>query len=131
KEIDKYFEVLDPHKNIIYHHRQEFEESIGRLNDALASFIDQEQIEAQEVFPHYFERYVTDGVDFNIYIGQSVTPSKKFDELFLRNMKMWQLKVLTKASRMAKQLKNELTHSLDTTQLILAHSIPISISFRI
>jgi hypothetical protein len=131
KEIDKYFAVLDPHKNIIYHHRQEFEESIGRLNDALAGFIDQEQIEAQEVFPHYFERYVTDGVDFNIYIGQSITPSKKFDELYLRNMKMWQLKVLTKASRMAHQLKNELPYSLNTTQLILAHSIPISISFRI
>jgi hypothetical protein len=131
KEIDKYFEVLDPHKNIIYHHRQEFEESIGRLNDALASFIDEEQIEAQEVFPHYFERYVTDGIDFNIYIGQSITPSKKFDELYLRNMKMWQLKVLTKASQMVHQLKNELPYSLNTTQLILAHSIPISISFRI
>ena len=131
KEIDIYFSLLDPHKNIIYHHRQEFEESIGSLNDALASLVDHEQIEAQEVFPHYFERYVTDGVDFNIYLGQSITPTKKFDELYLRNMKMWQLRVLTKASRMVRQLKNELPYSLDTTQLILAHSIPISISFRI
>jgi hypothetical protein len=46
-------------------------------------------------------------------------------------MKMWQLKVLAKASRMVHQLKNELPHPLETTQLILAHSIPISISFRI
>ena len=130
-DIDNYFNLLDPQKNIIYHHRQEFEESIGKLNDTLAKFIDNEQIEAQEVFPHYFERYVTDGVDFNIYIGQSINPTKKFDELYLRNMKMWQLKVLTKAARMVYQLKNELPHSLDTTQLILAHSIPISISFRI
>jgi len=130
-EIEKYFGILDPQKKIVYHHRHEFEESIGRLNDALATFIDQEQIEAQEVFPHYFERYVTDGIDFNIYIGQSITPSKKFDELYLRNMKMWQLKVLAKASRMVHQLKNELPHPLETTQLILAHSIPISISFRI
>jgi hypothetical protein len=131
EEIDTYFKLLDPQKNIIYHHRQEFEESISQLNDALAAFVDQEQIEAQEVYPHYFERYVTDGIDFNIYIGQSITPSKKFDELYLRNMKMWQLKVLTKASRMVHQLKNELSHPLNTTQLILAHSIPISISFRI
>jgi len=130
-EIDRYFAAIDPHKNIVYHHRQEFEESIGRLNDALAILIDEEQVEAQEIFPHYFERYVTDGVDFNIYIGQSIAPSKKFDELYLRNMKMWQLKLLTKASRMVHQLKNELPHALSTTQLILAHSIPISISFRI
>jgi hypothetical protein len=131
KEIKQYFAALDPHKNIIYHHRRDFDESIAGLNDALAAFIDQEQVEAQQVFPHYFERYVTDGVDFNIYIGQSITPSRKFDELYLRNMKMWQLKVLAKASRMANQLKNKLPHSLDTTQLILAHGIPISISFRI
>ncbi len=131
KEIDQYFAAIDPHKNVIYHHRQDFDQSIARLNDALADFIDQEQIEAQEVFPHYFERYVTDGIDFNIYIGQSIAPSKKFDELYLRNMKMWQLTVLTKASRMVHLLKNEIPHSLNTTQLILAHSIPISISFRI
>lgn len=131
EEISKYFAAIDSQKNIVYHHRQEFEESIAKLNDSLANLIDDEQIEAQEIFPHYFERYVTDGVDFNIYIGQSITPSKKFDELYLRNMKMWQLKVLTKASRMVHQLKNELPHPLNTTQLILAHSIPISISFRV
>jgi len=131
EEINKYFAAIDAQKNVVYHHRQEFEESIGRLNDSLATLIDDEQIEAQEIFPHYFERYVTDGVDFNIYIGQSITPSKKFDELYLRNMKMWQLKLLTKASRMVHELKNELPHPLNTTQLILAHSIPISISFRV
>jgi len=46
------------------------------LNDALAGLIDHEQAEAQKVFPHYFERYVTDGVDFNIYIGQSLLHTK-------------------------------------------------------
>ncbi len=130
KEIDQYFSVIDPQKNLIYHHRRDFEESIASLNDYLASFIDQEQIGAQEVFPHYFERYVTDGVDFNIYIGQSIAPSRKFDELYLRNMKIWQLEVLTKAAGIAYRLRNKLSHLLNTTQLILAHSIPISISFR-
>ena len=131
EEINQYFAAIDPHKNAIYHHRKDFEESIARLNDALAGFIDQEQLEAQQIFPHYFERYVTDGIDFNIYIGQSIAPGKKFNELYLRNMKLWQLNVLTKASRMVQQIKNELSHPLNTTQLILAQSLPISISFRI
>lgn len=130
KEIDEYFTALDPDKNLIYHHRQNFEESIARLNDALARFIDQEQIGAQQVYPHYFERYVTDGIDFNIYIGQSIAPLQKFDELYLRNMKIWQLEVLTRAAVIANELKNKLPVPLTTTQLILAHSIPISISFR-
>jgi hypothetical protein len=84
----------------------------------------------QQVFPHYFERYVTDGVEFNIYIGQSLAPRKKFDELYLRNMKMWQLTTLAKAAQLTHKLSSELSHPMKTTQLILAHSTPISISFR-
>ena len=129
-DIDQYFAALDPQKNLVYRHRRHFEESINMLNDALAGLIDREQAEAQRVFPHYFERYVTDGVDFNVYIGQSIVPTQKFDELYLRNMKIWQLEVLTRAAVMVHDLKNKLPHILTTTQLILAHSIPISISFR-
>jgi len=130
KDIDQYFAALDPQKNLVYRHRHHFEESINMLNDALAALIDREQAEAQKVFPHYFERYVTDGVDFNVYIGQAIVPTQKFDELYLRNMKIWQLEVLTRAAALVHELKNKLPHILATTQLILAHSIPISISFR-
>jgi hypothetical protein len=63
-------------------------------------------------------------------MGQSITPRKKFDEIYLRNMKMWQLTVLTKAARITHLLENELSHPLRTTQLILAHSQSLSISFR-
>lgn len=129
-EVEQYFAALDSQKDLIYHHRHNFEESISKLNDALARFIDQEQVGAQQVYPHYFERYVTDGVDFNIYIGQSIAPTKKFDRLYLRNMKIWQLEVLARAAVIANEIKSKLPVPLTTTQLILAHSIPISISFR-
>ncbi|MBC7949935.1 MAG: GAF domain-containing protein [Chitinophagaceae bacterium] len=130
KDIADYYAMLDPQAGTIYHHRQEFEESMGKVNDIVSRFIDKEQIEAQKVFPHYFERYVTDGVEFNVYIGQSMAPRRKFDNLYLRNMKMWQLSVLAKAARITHNLAKQLPHPLATTQLILAHSIPISISFR-
>lgn len=129
-EIEKYFASLDPQLGMVYHHRKEYEDSIARINDTLARMIDKEQGAAQKVYPHYFERYVTDGLEFNIYMGQSIAPRKKFDELYLRNMKMWQLTVLAKAARITHKLENELSHPLRTTQLILAHSIPLSISFR-
>jgi hypothetical protein len=115
---------------MLYHHRKEYEQSISRINDVLAHFIDKEQAAAQKVYPHYFERFMTDGLEFNIHMGQSITPRKKFDEIYLRNMKMWQLTVLTKASRITHKLEEELPHPLRTTQLILAHSQPLSISFR-
>lgn len=129
-DIDAYFSSLDPQMGMLYHNRRDYEESISKINEALSHFIDKEQIEVQKVYPHYFERYVTDGVEFNIYIGQSLAPKKKFDELYLRNIKMWQLSTMAKAARLTKYLSHELTHPMKTTQLILAHSTPLSISFR-
>ena len=129
-EIEHYFASLDPQIGMIYHHRKEYEQSISKINDTLARFVDKEQAAAQKVYPHYFERYVTDGVEFNIYMGQSIAPRKRFDEIYLHNMKMWQLTLLAKAAKITRNLEQQLSHPLRTTQLILAHSIPLSISFR-
>jgi hypothetical protein len=130
KDIDDYFAALDKNIGMIYHHRKEFEESISTINEQVSRFVDREQISVQQIFPHYFERYVTDGVEFNIYIGQALAPRKKFDELYLRNMKMWQLTTLAKAARLTNELCKQLSHPMRTTQLILVHSTPISIRFR-
>lgn len=130
KWINEYFDSIDPNRLMLYHHRKEYEESITRINDVLDRFIDNEQKEAQEIYPHYFERYLTDGIEFNIYVGQSLAPHKPFNEMYVRNLKLWQLSLLAKAARISKTLEKRLSLPLQTTQLILAHSIPLSISFR-
>lgn len=130
KIIDHYFSSLDAQRNIVYHHRKNYEDSITRINDVLDRFMDQEQHTAQEVFPHYFERYITDGIEFNIYVGQSLSPHKPFNEMFVRNLKLWQLSFLARAARLTNTLEKRLPIPLQTTQLILAHAIPLSISFR-
>jgi hypothetical protein len=129
-EVEQYFASLDPQVGMLYHHRKEYEQSVSKINETLARFIDKEQASAQKVYPHYFERYVTDGLEFNIYMGQSISPRKKFDEIYLRNLKMWQLTVLTKAARVTHALEKELSHPLRTTQLILSHGQTLSILFR-
>ena len=130
KVITDYFDALDPTRKIVYHHRKQYEESITRINDALDRFMDQEQQSIQDIYPHYFERYITDGVEFNIYVGQSLSPQKPFSEIYIRNLKLWQLTFLTKAARLSHALERRLPMVLQTTQLILAHSVPLSISFR-
>lgn len=130
EDIDNYFKAVDSPVEMVYKHRKEYEESIMQINNEVARFIDDEQKAAQKIFPHYFERFVTDGVDFNIYIGQSINPNKKFDFFYLKNLKIWQLSTLVKAARLTKSLQRELPMPLQTTQLILANSHPISISFR-
>ncbi|HEY1112599.1 MAG TPA: hypothetical protein VGE66_03530 [Chitinophagaceae bacterium] len=128
--IDEYFAALDPQKNLVYDHRKKYEESITKINDTLDRFIDREQATIQKIYPHYFERYITDGVEFNIYIGQSMAPNLPFSEIYVSNLKMWQLSLLVKAARVAYQLEKKLDLPMKTTQLILAHCIPLSISFR-
>lgn len=129
-DIDFYFSLLDQERRMVYHHRKDYEDSITRINDVLDRFIDGEQKMAQKVYPHYFERYITDGVEFNIYVGQSLAPNQPFDEIYVRNLKLWQLTMLARAARITRSLEQRLPMPLQTTQLILAHSIPLNISFR-
>ena len=130
ESIQEYFSMMDPNINMLYKNRKQFDESIGLVNRVVAKLIDHEQFKAQEMYPHYFERFVTDGVDFNIYVGHSLCPEKEFNTFYLRNLKLWQLSTLAKAAQVSAKLENNLSVKLQTTQLILAHRNPISISFR-
>lgn len=130
EEIDQYFEKMRSPIEMLYKHRKDFDDSISLVNNVVAKFIDREQLNAQQMFPHYFERFVTDGVDFNIYIGESLSPEKEFNSFYLKNLKLWQLSTLARAAQVSAKLENKLAVKLQTTQLILAHSNPISISFR-
>lgn len=129
-ELTDYHHALDPDKGIVYHNRKKYEQSVSLINDVLSAYMDREQAAAQKIYPHYFERFITDGLEFTIFIGQSISPRKKFDELYLRNVKMWQLTVMIKAARQTKLLENKMPVPLQTTQLILAGGQPLSICFR-
>lgn len=130
EDINRYFTAASSAVEMVYHHRKQFDESITAINKAISRFIDKEQRAAQEIYPHYFERFVTDGIDFNIYIGQSIAPRLPFTHFYLRNLKVWQLSTLAKAAQLSEQLMKDLPVPMHTTQLILAHHLPISISFR-
>ncbi len=130
-DIDNYFLLLNTNTNKISKQYTAFEESIAMINNDLVKFINQEQVKVQKIYAHYFEYFVTDGVDFNIYIGQSITPEIPFDQFYLKNLKLWQLTTLVKAAQKVRHLQHRIPVPMDTTQLILAHSKPLSISFRV
>jgi hypothetical protein len=83
KKVALYMTRLDKDLNVVYEKRKEYEKSVNLINEKLSKFIDKRQKDAQEMFPHYFERYKTDGVEFNMYIGQSIANKKPFDALYL------------------------------------------------
>jgi hypothetical protein len=128
--IAAYWQQIDPRLGILYHRRRDFEESVTLINDTISDYLDEEEDKAQLMFPHYFQRVKTDGVEHNIYVGGSLVQDKPFDLVFLKNLRLWQLLVMVEITRRTHALKAELAVPLDTTQLILIHSQPLSIRFR-
>jgi len=128
--VDKYTSILDPNLHMVYDVRKSFDESVALTNQTLASFLDKKQQEAQEMFPHYFERYKTDGLEYNMYIGQSITESKTYDPVFLRNLRLWQLIVMCEMENRFKVLQKDLATPLEIASLILIYSTPLAIHFR-
>ena len=130
EDIDEYMSNIDPEIHVVYDKRKQYEKSVNKLNEELAKFIDKKQDEAQEMFPHYFERYKTDGVEYNMYIGQSLVKNHTYNEIYLENLRLWQLQMMCEMENVAHNLKSTLQHPLEVASLILIHSNPLSIKFR-
>lgn len=130
EDIAIYMKQIDPQIGVIYDKRKKYEVSVNILNEELANFIDARQVEAQKMFPHYFERYKTDGIDHNMYIGQSLVQNYTYNEVYLHNLRLWQLQLMCEVENIAYNLKNTLEHPLEIASLILVHSTPLAIKFR-
>lgn len=129
-KIQAYFDELDPKTGMFYKHRKDFDFTLTIINKKMASIIDERQVEAQKIFPHYYERFKTDGVEHNLYIGESIAPTKPFDKMFINNLRLWQLQTLCEMELEHHRLKDTLPYSLEVTSLILVFSSPLSIRFR-
>ncbi|MFY0253565.1 GAF domain-containing protein [Chitinophaga sp. 30R24] len=125
-----YFAKMDKSEGHVYHHRREYEESLSMINSAISQYLEKERQYIQHSFPCYFEKYRTDGIEYTIYIGQSLAQEKKFDQLYLRNLRLWQLSSMAYIARLTHKIGPKLKIPLQTTQMILMHSAPITISFR-
>jgi len=131
ENIEVYRSAIENPLGILYEERADFEESVMQINDTISSFIDRKEEEAQSMFSHYFEKYKTDGVDYNVYVGASLQEDGAFDALYLRNLRLWQLMMMCGIVWELDRLSPKLQLPLETTHLILVQDIPISIRFRL
>jgi hypothetical protein len=128
--IFAYEEEIDGSTESYYDHRKNYDESVMQINKELAAVIDQKQEEAQRMYPHYFERYKTDGVEHNMYIGDSISGERNYNSLYLHNLRLWQLQVMCEMENTHYNLKPELPVPLDVASLMLVYSTSLSIRFR-
>ncbi len=130
QKVEAYRAALDPTLGILYRQRKDFEESVTLINETISEYIDTREEAAQAMFPHYFEKYKTDGVDYNLYVGASLQENGRFDPLYLRNLRLWQLMTTCGVVWRMEDLKSRLKMPLETAHLILVQSTPLSIRFR-
>jgi len=128
--LTHYFESVDSGSGHLNKNRHDFDESIGKINSTISQYLEFEQEKIQQYYPHYFEKFRTDGVEYNIYMGESFTPHKTFDFLILKRIQLWQLLVMAEITRLTNKLEKSIPIPLRTTQLVLVYNKPICISFR-
>ena len=128
--IEEYESIIDPEMKTVYDERKRYDLSVNAINQRLATYLDNREVEAQAMFPHYFERYKTDGVEHNIYIGQSITRDKTFDPIHLKNMRLWQLLVMCEMENEFKTIQKELHSDIEMASLILVYNTALSVQFR-
>jgi hypothetical protein len=128
--IANYKSSLDADHKTLYAKRRFYEDSVGVINETISNYLDECDAEAQLMYPHYFEKYKTDGVEHGIYIGESLVENRKFDMLYLRNMRLWQLMVMCGTVQKVNEIKPKLKTPLETSHLILVQNTPLSIMFR-
>ena len=128
--LDKYFGTIDPELDIVYQQRKAYEDSVSLLNQAISHYLLQEEEKMQEILPHFFEKFQTDGVEYNLYLGQSILEEGAFHSFYLQDFRLWQLIVMCEITRIVAQKSEEFPIKLTTAQLIFVFNNTLSIRFQ-
>ncbi len=127
---EKYFDAIDDKTGIAFESRRQLETSMNTVISSVNSYLESMKTEIQQAYPSYFEKFRTDGVEYDIYIGQSIAPDKPFSEIYLKNLRLLQLTSMAAIAKLSHAMIEHLPKRVETTQLIFIHSSPIDIKFR-
>lgn len=129
-------------------HRLGYEEAVSLINRCMITCLNEEERDLQRLYPCYFEKYQTDGLEYNIYAGPSIANGLHLDPLYLDNLRLrqllWTCNIMKQVDELHPQLQ-QLLHPVDTpihkdeqqkdesqidiAPLILAYMTPITLKF--
>lgn len=130
KKITTYRGQLEDNLGLVYNHRKDYDESVMLINKKLAAVLDKKQQEAQKMYPHFFEVFKTDGVEHNMYIGESITKGNSFNKIYLYNLRLWQLQVMCEMENVHFKLSQKLSRPLGVASMILVFNTSLSVRYR-
>ncbi|WP_426789968.1 GAF domain-containing protein [Sphingobacterium sp. WOUb80] len=111
-------------------YRNEFETSLRQINQLISKELDHFNSFIQGNYPSYFQKFRTDGIEYDIYIGESITPQQPFSYEFINVFRRQQIISMARIALKAYHAKDILPLALETTQLIFINPHSIDISFR-
>lgn len=111
-------------------YQESYEQSLQMVNSTIRKELEKLNNFVQGNFPSYFETFRTDGLDYDIYVGQSISPFIPFDPVYIRLFRRQQIVSMAQIWRTIEVLKHKLPVPMDTTQLIFVHSSTIDLTFR-
>ncbi len=143
KKIEAYFHKTNKDSGIFGQHRLAYDKALSQLNRCMSDILDREEKELQKLVPSYFEKYQTDGIDYNIFLGSSIAPEYPFDDLYIDNVRLrqliWTCKIVQKlrdsnnclsAPQSDTKSKKNQKVLLEIAPLILAYGSQITLKFR-
>jgi hypothetical protein len=128
--IKKYFKEVDEKNGKVYKHRRILENSMQYLNFIIANHLDKMQDDVQKQYPVYFEKIRTDGIEYDMYLGQSISPKQPYKKSYLGELRLRQLKDMANIAKLVYTSAQALPIPLQTTQLIYVNASSIDITFR-
>nr|MBX2816849.1 hypothetical protein [Saprospiraceae bacterium] len=128
--IKQYLDKLDPDLDTLNEARRQFDQSVRMINRTITRYLNEQEQQNQKLVPHFFEKFQTDGVEYNLYVGQSLLQNGTFAHHHLQNLRLWQLRSMVEIKRRLQQLRPELPIDLSLSFLIFVHDSTISIQFR-
>lgn len=129
-DVNRYHEAMDATTGDVHANRRALEKSMAMINSSINKYLELMQVEFEQQYPAYFEKFRTDGVEYDIYIGQSLNPQQPYKDDYLHQLRQWQLSSMAAIARLVHLNKPLMPVYLQTTQLIYVNANAIDISFR-
>ncbi len=128
--VEAYRAALDPGLGMLYDARRRYEESVTKINETIACHLERQDDYAQRLVPHYFTKYKTDGVEHNLYVGDSLLEDGNVDPLAVRALRLWQLMTTCTTAWALDRIAPDLPMPLEVAHLVLVQADPLAIRFR-
>lgn len=128
--ISEFEEQTNPEHGISSYQRRSYDNSLQLINNILASSLAEFHDEIQQIYPCYFEKFRTDGIEYDLYLGQSISPKIPFSSQKISEFRFMQLAAMAKIAQRCHKLLPTMQTPLETTQLIYLNPSTIDISFR-